>query len=464
VSDVQPPAAGAQPQAAGAQPPAAESRATADPLAAVEPPRTTPRRGLRRAALDLGPLRRSRDFRLLFAGQAVSFTGSMVTYVALPYQVYALTHSSLLVGLLGLAELGPLLVTALLGGAIADAFDRRRTVLLTELAMVVLTASLLLNASLSTPHVWPLYLVSGMFAAVDGLQRPSLDALLPRVVDRTDLPAAIALASLRMNVGLVAGPPLGGLLIATAGLPTAYGFDLVSFAASLAALAAMRATPPPPDAERPSLAGIVAGWRYARSRPELLGTYLVDINAMLFGMPNALLPAIATRYGGAEALGVLYAAPSVGSLVATLTSGWTYAVQRHGQAVALAAAGWGLAIVGFGFAPSLWLAAVSLGLAGVADNISGLFRSRIWNETVPDELRGRVAGIEMLSYSIGPLLGNVESGGVAAMTTVRVSVVSGGVLCIAGTALLAIVLPKFISYDASRHSALDDAMHTDTHV
>ncbi|HET6815786.1 MAG TPA: MFS transporter [Mycobacteriales bacterium] len=457
MSDVEPPAE--EPRA-----PAAESRAAADPLAAVEPPGTPPRAGLRRATLDLGPLRRSRDFRLLFAGQAVSFTGSMVTYVALPYQLYSLTHSSLLVGLLGLTELGPLLVTALLGGAIADAFDRRRTVLLTEVATVALTASLLLNASLDRPRVWPLYVVSGLFAAVDGLQRPSLDALLPRVVARPDLPAAIALASLRMNVGLVAGPPLGGLLIATAGLPTAYGFDLVSFAASLAALTAMRATPPPPDAERPSLAGIVAGWHYARSRQELLGTYLVDINAMLFGMPNALLPAIATRFGGADALGVLYAAPSVGSLVATVTSGWTTSVQRHGRAVALAAASWGVAIIGFGFAPALWVAALLLALAGAADDISGLFRSRIWNETVPDNLRGRVAGIEMLSYSIGPLLGNVESGGVAAMTTVRVSVVSGGVLCVVGTALLALVLPKFISYDASRRSTPDDALRNDVHV
>jgi MFS family permease len=445
-------------------PPAAESRATADPLAAVEPRAEPQRRGIRRATLDLGPLRRSRDFRLLFVGQAVSFTGSMVTYVALPYQVYSLTHSSWLVGLLGLTELGPLLVTALLGGAIADAFDRRRTVLLTELAMVALTASLLVNASLSRPQVWPLYVVSGLFAAVDGLQRPSLDALLPRVVDRQDLPAAIALASLRMNVGLVAGPPLGGLLIAIAGLPTAYAFDLLSFAASLAALTAMRATPPPPDAERPSLAGIVAGWHYARSRPELLGTYLVDINAMLFGMPNALLPAIATRYGGAEALGVLYAAPSVGSLLATVTSGWTAAVMRHGRAVAIAAACWGAAIVGFGFAPTLWLAAVLLALAGAADNVSGLFRSRIWNETIPDELRGRLAGIEMLSYSIGPLLGNVESGGVAAMSTVRVSVVSGGVLCVVGTALLALSLPKFISYDASRRQPLASTQHDGVHT
>jgi MFS family permease len=266
-------------------PPTARSRASSDPLAAVEPERG---HRLRRLSLvDVGPLRRSRDFRLLFMGQAVSFTGSMVTYVALPFQFYRLTHSSLQVGLLGVAELVPLLATALIGGAVADAFDRRRTALMTEVAAVVLTTVLLVNATLRHPRVWPLYVVSALFAAVDGLQRPSLEALLPRVVSRADLPVAIALASLRMNVGLVAGPPLGGLLIALGGLSAAYTVDLVSFSASLVALASMRAMPPPPDAARPSLRGIADGWHFARSRPVLLGTYLVDINAMLFGMPKS---------------------------------------------------------------------------------------------------------------------------------------------------------------------------------
>jgi MFS family permease len=258
---------------------------------------------------------------------------------------------------------------------------------------------------------------------------------------------------MRMNLAVVAGPPLGGVLIAAGGLPLAFAVDMVSFAASLLALSAMRATPPPPDAAPPSLRGVVEGWRYARSRPELLGTYLVDINAMLFGMPNALLPAIAAKHGGAETLGVLYAAPSAGSVLATVTSGWTRHVVRHGLAVVLAAGLWGVAIVGFGLAGSLWLAVPLLAVAGGADAVSGLFRSRIWNETIPDELRGRLAGIEMLSYSIGPLLGNVEAGAVAALTTVRVSIVSGGALCLVGTGVLAVMLPTFLRYDARRMSA-----------
>ena len=171
---------------------------------------------------------------------------------------------------------------------------------------------------------------------------------------------------------------------------------------------------------------------------------------MLFGMPTALFPAIATRYGGADALGLLYAAPSVGSLLTTVTSGWTRRRTRHGLAVTLAAATWGAAILAFGFSTSLWIAVLMLAIAGGADDVSGLFRSRIWNETIPDEMRGRLAGIEMLSYSIGPALGDVEAGGVAALTSLRFSIVSGGVFCIIGTALLAVALPKFIAYDSAR--------------
>jgi MFS family permease len=427
----------------------AESRASADPVADLQPPTGARRRDrVRDALIDLGPLRRSRDFRLLFIGQSVSLTGSMITYVAIPYQVFRLSHSSLLVGLLGLAELMPLLVTALLGGLIADRSDRRRTVLLTEVAMVCLTGCLLVNAGLPHPALWPLFAVSSAFAAVDGIQRPSLDALLPRVVSRAELPAATGLSSLRMNVAVVAGPPLGGLLIAASGLSTAFAVDVLSFGASLLALSLMRATPAPESAPSLGLAAVASGWRYARSRQELMGTYLVDINAMLFGMPSALFPAIATRFGGAGVLGLLYAAPSAGSMLAAITSGWTRRRTRHGRLVAVAAAGWGSAIVAFGLSSALWLAMLMLAVAGAADEVSALFRSRMWNETIPDDMRGRLAGIEMLSYSIGPALGDVEAGGVAVLTSLRVSVVSGGLLCVVGTIVLSLLLPKFMAYDA----------------
>ncbi|HEY2220017.1 MAG TPA: MFS transporter [Gaiellaceae bacterium] len=397
----------------------------------------------------MGPLRRHRDFRLLLLGRGVSFLGAMVTYVAIPYQVYHLSGSSLLVGLLGLAELGPLLATAFLGGAFADAFDRRRMVQLTELALAGASGVLLLNAALS-PRVWVLFVVAAVMAALDGLQRPSLEALEPRLVERDELPSAGALSSLVTTAGMIGGPALGGGLIAAIGLPATYGFDVATFAVSLGALRLMRAVPPPPDAERPSLRGIAEGFRYARGRPELLGTYGVDMVAMFFGMPNALFPALAVELGGGATLvGLLYAAPAVGALLATATSGWVSRINRHGAAVCIAATGWGVGIVVVGLAPGVVLALVGLVVAGFADMVSGIFRGTIWNQTIPDRLRGRLAGIEQVSYSTGPLLGNVEAGVVAAVAGVRASIVSGGVLCIAGVAVAAALLPAFRRYEAA---------------
>jgi len=397
-------------------------------------------------AIDVGPLRRHRDFRLLFIGQAVTFLGSMITYVALPFQAYQLTGSSLVVGALGVAEFAPLILMALVGGALADATDRRRMVQLTELGFAGASGALVVNALTDSPQVWVLFACSIVMAALDGLQRPSLEGLVPRLVERDELPAAGALSSFRMTIGMVAGPAIGGVLIATIGLPLTYGLDVATFLFSLAMLRLMRAVPPPPGAEAPSLRRIMEGVRYARSRPDLLGTYIVDIVAMFFGMPMALFPAIADGFGGAGALGLLYAAPSVGSLIATVSSGWTAKVRRHGRAICLAAAGWGAAIVAFGLADNLWVALVFLAVAGGADMISGLFRSVMWNSTIPDELRGRLAGIEQVSYSTGPLLGNVESGVAASLIGVRGAVVSGGLLCVVGVAITAMALPVFWRY------------------
>jgi MFS family permease len=295
-----------------------------------------------------------------------------------------------------------------------------------------------------------LFVMAGVMAAFDGLQRPPLDALLPRLVERDELTAAGALSSLRMTVGTIAGPALGGVLIASAGLAATFAFDIVTFAVSLVLLMFMRAVPPPEGAERPSLHGVVEGLRYAASRQELLGTYAVDIIAMFFGMPMALFPALAQGFGGAKALGFLYAAPEVGALLATATSGWTVRVHRHGVAVCLAAAGWGGGIILLGFAPSLKLALIALGIAGFCDMISAIFRMVIWNQTIPDRLRGRLAGIEQISYSTGPTLGNVEAGIVGSLVGVRAAIASGGILCVVGVGLAAVFLKSFWRYDARR--------------
>jgi MFS family permease len=432
---------------AGPPPEGAPAAVATPPGHRRQPPR---RRGwLRAVVVDAKPLRH-RDFRLLYLAQTVSFAGSMITYVAIPFQVFRLTRSPLAVGLLGLAELVPLLLTALVGGALADARDRRRLVRATEAGLALVSAGLAVNALLPHPNVGVLFAAAAAMAGLDGLQRPSLEALVPRLVTREELPAAAALRSLRGNVGMLAGPAMGGLLIATAGLPTAYLVDVASFGVSLLALRLIRAVPPPPDAQRPSLRSVADGLRYAWSRPELLGTYVIDIVAMVFGMPMALFPAIAVGFGGAGALGLLYAAPSAGALLVSAASGWTARVHRHGLAIALAAGVWGLAITSFGLAGSLWSALVLLAVAGGADMVSGMFRTTMWNQTVPDALRGRLASIELLSYSTGPSLGNVEAGAVAGAFGVRASVVSGGVLCVVGVVAVTLALPAFRAYDAHR--------------
>lgn len=407
---------------------------------------------LQLATVDFAPLRH-RDFRLLFCGQLVSFVGSQITYVAVPYQVYHLTHSPLVVGLLGLAQLGPVLGLSMFGGAIADARDRRAIVLTTEVAFTLLSTLLLVNALLPQPFLWAVFVLAAAQAGLSALQRPSLDALIPKLVERSDLTAAGALTAMRGTFGMLLGPAIGGLLIVGFGVPATYGVDVISFAASLTALALMRASPPPSGGQQASLQGVLVGLRFARARPVLIGTYVVDIVAMVFGMPEALFPAIAETMGGAGVLGLLYSAPALGALVATATSGWTGQVRRHGLAIILAATAWGLAIVGFGLTSLPLVALPLLAVAGGADAISGIFRQAIWNHTVPDALRGRLASIEMVSYSSGPALGNAESGLVAGALGVPLSVVSGGVLCVIGCAVCFVALPAFRAYDARRAAA-----------
>ena len=294
--------------------------------------------------------------------------------------------------------------------------------------------------------MWVLFACASFFAALTALQRPSLEALIPRIVKAEQMPAVGALQAFRGSVAMIGGPALGGLLVVTFGPVLAFSVDLFTFIVSLIALSLMRAVPPPSEADRPGLKSIIEGLRYARSRQELLGTYLVDMNAMFFGIPMALFPAIAESFGGAS-VGLLYAAPAAGALVMSLMLGWTKRVHRHGWAVGIAAACWGLAIIAFGFAGRLWLALLCLACAGASDMVSGVFRMIIWNQTIPDHLRGRLAGIELISYHTGPMLGNTESGIVASIFSIRTTVVSGGILCVLGTGLLMLALPGFRAYD-----------------
>jgi MFS family permease len=405
-----------------------------------------------RLLLDLKPMRH-RDFRFLWIGLFVTRLGTGITFVAVPYQVFKLTRSVMIVGLLGVVEIVPLVFSALLGGAFADAVDRRKLVRYSEIGLLVCSAGLAVNASISKPHVWPIFVMVALASVLDGFQRPALEAMFPRLVPHDELPAVSALNSFRGSVAFLAGPLIAGFLITWFGVRGAYLGDVGTFVVSLILLIQVRAVPPPDDAERPSIESIKTGLRYARSRPELIGTYLIDIVAMFFGMPLALLPGFSERFGDARAFGVLNAAPFVGAMLVNLTSRWTTNVHRHGRAIVLAASVWGLGIVGLGFSNQLWIAFVCFAIAGGADMISGLFRMTMWNQTIPDSVRGRLAGIEMISYSTGPLLGNVESGAAAAWLGIRGAIISGGALCTGGSALLATALPEFWAYDARTHPA-----------
>ena len=396
--------------------------------------------------LDLSPWRISRDYRLLWSSGAVSLMGSMVTYVTVPLQIKQLTDSYVAVGAVGVVELVPMIVFGLYGGALADAVDRGRIVLLAEIGLGLLSLLLLANSLLPHPMLWLIYVVGALAAAVDGLQRPALDAVVPRIVAREQMTAAIALNSLRFNVGAIVGPSIGGLIAATFGVSVAYSCDLLSFVFAVSLLAQLKAVPPPSDSDKPSLRGILEGLSYAGSRPELLGTYLVDIAAMLLAMPNAVFPFFADELGAPWALGLMYAATSVGALAVTVTSGWMSKVHRHGLMVALAAGAWGLAMAGAGWSGPVWLVLVFLALAGAADSVSGLFRTTMWNQTIPDNLRGRLAGIELLSYTAGPQLSQIRAGGVAALIGVRASIWTGGLACVAAV-LCSVGLRGFIRYD-----------------
>src|SRR3954468_21128130 len=404
---------------------------------------------LSRLAVDTRPLKH-RDFRNLWIGQAISTIGGMIGTVAVPFQMYDLTHSTLMVGLLGLAALVPLLVVPLWGGAIADAGDRRSVLLRTEVGMVVVTGLSPVTAPLPHPQAWALFALEAAAVTVFSLGRPAMSSLTPRLVPNDEIAAAISLQSVYWSLAAVAGPALGGILIAGVGVPATYGIDLATYAASLVALYLLPRIPPTGEADRPSLRAILDGFRFLKGRQALIGIFVVDTNAMVFGMPSALFPAIALHrlHGTAATVGYLYAAPYAGALACSLLSGWCSHVRRMGLGITVMACLWGAAIAFFGFQTSLWPALALLAIAGGADFYSAVLRSTMLLRSTPDHLRGRLLGIEFMQVASAPSLGDLEAGVLAAVTSLRFSVVSGGVACIAGCVVTALALPRFLNYDA----------------
>jgi len=367
--------------------------------------------------------------------------------VALPFQIKELTNSYLAVGAIGAVELIPLIIFGLYGGVLADRYDRKKLIWVSEFGSMVLTTALLINSILPQPSLLAIYVIAALFSAVDGLQRPSSNAILPRLVDHDDLPSANALMSIRWQSGVIIGPAVGGLIIASYSTSLGYVIDVLTYAISLIFLARVKNVPATEKSEKPAISALFEGVRYAFSRKDLLGTYLIDLAAMFFAMPNALFPFWADQLDAKWSLGLFYAAGTIGSVLVTLTSGWVGNYRWHGRAVIWAAIGWGATIAISGVVHSVWVVLFFLAAAGASDMVSALFRSAIWNQTIPDELRGRLAGIEMLSYSIGPLTGQMRAAMVATATSLSISVTSGGLMCVIFVALLASFLPTFRKYD-----------------
>jgi MFS family permease len=410
----------------------------------------SPRRGLRGLLVDLEPVKRDHDFRMLWLGQLVNGLGRQVTVVALPFELWQLTHSSLSIGLLALVQLVPILVFSLGGGAIADAVDRRRLLIVTQALLAASSLCLVLLAAQPTPPIWAFYVVAFVAAGFGAVDQPTRSSTLPRLVPRERLPAAIAVNWLSGQTVAVAGPVAAGMLIAVSGVATAFAFDVITFVASLTALLLMAPIPPHPEAARPGLQSIAEGLRFARGRKIVLATFAIDLDAMIFGMPSSLMPQLALTVfnTGAAGYGLLNAAPALGALIGAAFSGWVGRVRRPGRGVVVAVAGWGVAIAAFGLlTASFPLALLCLAFAGGADVLSSVLRASIVQLATPDHLRGRVSSINSLVVTGGPRLGDAEAAGVAAIAGAQFSVVSGGVLCLLG--LLAVVrrFPELLAYE-----------------
>jgi MFS family permease len=411
---------------------------------------------LARVIPDLSPLRDSRDLRLLTVGNVVSGIGTQAALVALPYQLYIETKSAFLVGLLGAVELVPLVTMALLGGALADRYDRRRLLLADQIALVAIAAALAALAFAGSPPLWALYVLGGLLAGFGAVQNVARSAMVPNLVAPERLRAALAVNYGLQTLTLVIGPGLGGLLIGALGVGAAYTADAIGCLAIVAAVWAMAPQPPirenDDDEPEPVLHSIAEGLRFVRGNQALLGSFAIDLLAMTFGMPRALFAvlSVSVYHAGAAGTGLLYASVAAGATVAALTTGWISHVRRLGLIVIWAVVAWGVAIALAGLAGSLWLAAALLALAGAADSVSAVCRSAINQSVTPDHMRGRMSSVFSLVVTSGPRLGDIEAGSVAAVTSPRFSVVSGGVACVAGVALVLVAFPALARYDADQ--------------
>jgi MFS family permease len=416
------------------------------------------RRLISKVAVDTSALRESRDFRLLTIGATVTGLGTQAALVALPYQVYVISRSAFLTGLLGLVELAPLITLSLFGGALADRFDRRKLLLLAQVALVLVASGLAAAALAGTPPLWLLYLLAGLSTAAAAMERVTASAMVPNLVGPDKLRGALSLTFGLYQVTMVVGPGLGGILISAAGVQGAYIADAVTCAGMAVAAYMMRPQPPTTDDDshrEPIFRSIATGLRFVRQERALVGSFVIDLCAMTFGMPRALFPVLSLTvyHAGASGTGALFSAVAAGATVAALTTGWLEHARWLGRIVLGSVAVWGIAIALAGVTTSIAVAIALLALAGAADSVSAVCRSTISQTLTPDRLRGRMSSVFSLVVASGPRLGDIESGSVAAVATPRASVISGGLACVVSVGVVAVLYPELARYDGNKVKA-----------
>jgi MFS family permease len=419
----------------------------------VPEPSAEPRqpRAWRLLLTDVTPLRFSADYRRLWFGLSVSQLGQQMTAVALAIQVYAITESSFAVGVVGICAFVPLVVFGLYGGAIADAMDRRLLALIASTGLWLLSVVLAAQALLGWQSVGLLYVVAALQAGCFAVNNPARAAIIPRLLPPPMLPAANALSTASFNLGFTVGPLLGGVVIGWLGLGAAYLVDCVTFTAALYALWRLPPVPPEGDVRRAGLQSVLEGLHYLRTRPNVLMTFLVDLCAMVLAQPRALFPAVAGGFygGGTRTVGVLAAAPAIGSLVAVVFSGRLGRVRRQGLAIMVCVVLYGASVAAFGLTRTLWLGVAMLAASGAADMVSSVYRNTILQVATPDAMRGRLQGVFIVVVAGGPRLGDFAAGSVASLRTETFAIVAGGCACMIAVGLLAARFPGFARYDAT---------------
>jgi MFS family permease len=399
---------------------------------------------------DVRPLQVSPPYRRLFFGNTVAQLGQQMTNVAVAIQVYALTHSSFYVGLVGVFALVPLVALGLYGGAIADAVDRRTLALVASAGLWFVSIALAVLAFAGNEAVWPLYVCIAVQSGFYAINNPARSAMVPRLLDKALMPAAAALNMASFNLGFTFGPMLGALAIKWQGLGAAYAIDVVTFSAAYYALVRMPRMPPLENSPRAGLRSVVDGLRFLKRSPNLRMTFVLDLCAMVLAQPRALFPALAFKVygGGAGVVGLLQSAPAAGAVVAFLFSGWVSRVRRQGFAIVVAVLVYGAAVGGVGLTDVLWLGVAFLAVSGMADMVSAAYRSTILQVAAPDQLRGRLQGVFIVVVAGGPRAGDFVAGSVASSVGERVALVVGGLACIAGVLVATALSRRFLDYDA----------------